>query len=119
MTAILYSLVNSHSASLLVPRGPHCFPPLPSTTLFRASVSVPAMQRWKRSSWRDACGRMRSRSEEHTSELQSPMYLVCRLLPEKQHPVKKGEWVRRTCNLVTQLRRDDVSTRRMLCVTCH
>src|SRR5437764_10922888 len=24
------------------------------------------------------------RSEEHTSELQSPMYLVCRLLPEKK-----------------------------------
>src|ERR1017187_97290 len=24
-----------------------------------------------------------ARSEEHTSELQSPMYLVCRLLPEK------------------------------------
>src|SRR5437879_11644333 len=31
------------------------------------------------------CG-ARSRSEEHTSELQSPMYLVCRLLLEK----KKG-----------------------------
>src|SRR6476469_1774792 len=29
----------------------------------------------------------RSRSEEHTSELQSPMYLVCRLLLE----TKKGE----------------------------
>src|SRR5436189_1124767 len=26
----------------------------------------------------------RSRSEEHTSELQSPMYLVCRLLLEKK-----------------------------------
>src|SRR5437762_5721701 len=26
-----------------------------------------------------------SRSEEHTSELQSPMYLVCRLLPEKKN----------------------------------
>src|SRR5437762_10106175 len=26
---------------------------------------------------------IRSRSEEHTSELQSPMYLVCRLLLEK------------------------------------
>src|SRR5437762_11106245 len=26
------------------------------------------------------------RSEEHTSELQSPMYLVCRLLLEKQKP---------------------------------
>src|ERR1017187_10851852 len=36
-----------------------------------------------------------SRSEEHTSELQSPMYLVCRLLLEKKkldtvgHPVLK------------------------------
>src|SRR5437879_9153028 len=27
---------------------------------------------------------MRQRSEEHTSELQSPMYLVCRLLLEKK-----------------------------------
>src|SRR5437879_10894601 len=27
---------------------------------------------------------MRKRSEEHTSELQSPMYLVCRLLLEKK-----------------------------------
>ena len=26
----------------------------------------------------------KSRSEEHTSELQSPMYLVCRLLLEKK-----------------------------------
>src|SRR5437879_7434507 len=29
-----------------------------------------------------------ARSEEHTSELQSPMYLVCRLLLEK----KTGQW---------------------------
>src|SRR5437762_10543119 len=29
-----------------------------------------------------------SRSEEHTSELQSPMYLVCRLLLEKKKVVK-------------------------------
>src|SRR5437762_4245356 len=29
---------------------------------------------------------IRSRSEEHTSELQSPMYLVCRLLLEKKKP---------------------------------
>src|SRR5437762_11392216 len=27
---------------------------------------------------------VRARSEEHTSELQSPMYLVCRLLLEKK-----------------------------------
>src|SRR5437879_9673518 len=30
-----------------------------------------------------------SRSEEHTSELQSPMYLVCRLLLEKKKNTKK------------------------------
>src|SRR5437879_7109683 len=30
-----------------------------------------------------------TRSEEHTSELQSPMYLVCRLLLEKKKKQKK------------------------------
>src|SRR5437879_11514440 len=33
---------------------------------------------------RDADGQENLRSEEHTSELQSPMYLVCRLLLEKK-----------------------------------
>src|SRR5437764_10878798 len=32
-----------------------------------------------------AAGMMNIRSEEHTSELQSPMYLVCRLLLEKKN----------------------------------
>src|SRR5437763_5536410 len=31
----------------------------------------------------------RVRSEEHTSELQSPMYLVCRLLLEKKKKIKE------------------------------
>src|SRR5437879_11456362 len=31
------------------------------------------------------CGEYLKRSEEHTSELQSPMYLVCRLLLEKKN----------------------------------
>src|SRR5437762_9032934 len=31
------------------------------------------------------------RSEEHTSELQSPMYLVCRLLLEKKKKKRKSE----------------------------
>src|SRR5437879_10514189 len=35
-----------------------------------------------------ACVLQSGRSEEHTSELQSPMYLVCRLLLEKK---KKNE----------------------------
>src|SRR5437762_13330252 len=33
-------------------------------------------------------GTRRRRSEEHTSELQSPMYLVCRLLLEKKKKQK-------------------------------
>src|SRR5437764_12258274 len=37
------------------------------------------------SSWPTSTpARWRGRSEEHTSELQSPMYLVCRLLLEKK-----------------------------------
>src|ERR1017187_7527108 len=32
---------------------------------------------------------VRPRSEEHTSELQSPMYLVCRLLLEKKHYLQR------------------------------
>src|SRR5437762_5149650 len=39
--------------------------------------AAPSTCSWSRS----AC---QSRSEEHTSELQSPMYLVCRLLLEKK-----------------------------------
>src|SRR3712207_7399609 len=35
----------------------------------------------------DACSR--ARSEEHTSELQSRQYLVCRLLLEKKTPTRK------------------------------
>src|SRR5437879_11639125 len=40
-----------------------------------------------RQRWRSICAGMRLRSEEHTSELQSPMYLVCRLLLEKKNHV--------------------------------
>src|SRR5437764_6964176 len=35
-------------------------------------------------------GQPLERSEEHTSELQSPMYLVCRLLLEKKKKKKKN-----------------------------
>src|SRR6476660_9969648 len=52
----------------------------PYTTLFRSDAL-----------WRRGCatrppslGGCRSRSEEHTSELQSPDHLVCRLLLEKK-----------------------------------
>src|SRR5256885_8789593 len=53
----------------------------PYTTLFRSTHSVPVIlfgtEFWKRLLNID-------RSEEHTSELQSPCNLVCRLLLEKK-----------------------------------
>src|SRR2546426_12666847 len=39
--------------------------------------------------WERDTGRRRSRSEEHTSELQSPCNLVCRLLLEKKKTITK------------------------------
>src|SRR6266581_2530129 len=51
----------------------------PYTTLFRS----PGRHRTGRSGWCPRPG-PRRRSEEHTSELQSPVHLVCRLLLEKK-----------------------------------
>src|SRR5437899_4354535 len=79
------------------------------TTLFRsrearASSPVRGLQAWQqcvvqrsfplaphRSRYPTRCGasgkdRCTTRSEEHTSELQSLRQLVCRLLPEKKNP---------------------------------
>src|SRR5690348_17936834 len=78
----------------------------PYTTLFRSTAAGRAPRAWTSSSpapssaartpasatWRRAAPGRReparptpsSRSEEHTSELQSPVHLVCRLLLEKK-----------------------------------
>src|SRR5256885_6941467 len=70
----------------------------PYTTLFRSKRLIQdglfdtqcqrrlAIARWRRPHYAPASsGRwLRSRSEEHTSELQSPCNLVCRLLLEKK-----------------------------------
>src|SRR3712207_9024243 len=77
----------------------------PYTTLFRSPVSscqcrvscttrppASSSAAWRDTSWRTARSTDRSeltflvseRSEEHTSELQSRQYLVCRLLLEKK-----------------------------------
>src|SRR5437764_4940746 len=56
----------------------------PYTTLFR-SRAPPGREGPGRGSYPFTAGR----SEEHTSELQSPMYLVCRLLLEKKKKKKK------------------------------
>src|SRR5437879_7655413 len=60
----------------------------PYTTLFR---SFWLSSYWGRRSYRVSFLRSGvGRSEEHTSELQSPMYLVCRLLLEKKK--KKNQY---------------------------
>src|SRR5437762_9334411 len=59
----------------------------PYTTLFRSSRCLD--QSAKRCSVNCPIDQLDSRSEEHTSELQSPMYLVCRLLLEKKKFVNR------------------------------
>src|SRR5690348_4619677 len=54
----------------------------PSAVPYPAVASAPALQ-WV-STWAPA----RRRSEEHTSELQSPVHLVCRLLLEKKKIIR-------------------------------
>src|SRR5258707_3322650 len=69
----------------------------PYTTLFRSLLAVVAgagaASLWqmggKNRAWR------RARSEEHTSELQSRQYLVCRLLLEKKQRQTRWQPTRR------------------------
>src|SRR5438876_4421557 len=58
----------------------------PYTTLFRSHPSrrPRPFRRWSRSLKTSPALRRTRRSEEHTSELQSPVHLVCRLLLEKK-----------------------------------
>src|SRR2546422_7822165 len=75
----------------------------PYTTLFRSVGGIRAPQvavvgdvgdlRRTRGR-RDLHDVVRNRSEEHTSELQSRLHLVCRLLLEKKKKTKRGPNVR-------------------------
>src|SRR2546422_8491546 len=62
----------------------------PYTTLFRSSAPIvfvtttPPGARWSRTSSMNSLVVRWNRSEEHTSELQSRLHLVCRLLLEKK-----------------------------------
>src|SRR6267143_2090846 len=52
----------------------------PYTTLFRSRAARPSPRPWLPRWWRCL-----TRSEEHTSELQSQFHLVCRLLLDKKN----------------------------------
>src|SRR2546427_7954283 len=71
----------------------------PYTTLFRSRTGPPEGLRdtsrgiRARGRRRAPCARFRgTRSEEHTSELQSQSNIVCRLLLEKKKYDEKAEW---------------------------
>src|SRR5258708_17581596 len=73
----------------------------PYTTLFRSAVLTSAQRADEVSLDRERqlfkqaianhCERVVRRSEEHTSELQSPDHLVCRLLLEKKKKIQQQE----------------------------
>src|SRR5437763_8542835 len=88
----------------------------PYTTLFRsrsvreagARQGIPPPRRQRAASGVLPALRGVRRSEEHTSELQSPMYLVCRLLLEK----KKKKIYLHSNKRVTKTRSDDQTAHR-------
>src|SRR5499425_3673824 len=73
----------SRSFFFLMIRRPPRSTLFPYTTLFRSQVPSRA-SRVLGARGKEAHHVRHVRSEEHTSELQSPMYLVCRLLLEKK-----------------------------------
>src|SRR2546425_6932827 len=62
----------------------------PYTTLFRSQVRLRARRREGRRHPHGRADGSGDRSEEHTSELQSLAYLVCRLLLEKKKKITKS-----------------------------
>src|SRR5258707_8699337 len=76
----------------------------PYTTLFRSCQAGLARPSVNGTPLRDAetpspvgAGRWSARSEEHTSELQSRQYLVCRLLLEKKKNAGNGGFIMPYC----------------------
>src|SRR5258708_14329812 len=83
----------------------------PYTTLFRSVAQFVGLERQTSRAGRDSVDHApAARSEEHTSELQSPDHLVCRLLLEKK---KKKTYRQVHLSIVFQQNVDQTS-----CVLC-
>src|SRR5438874_13295431 len=77
-TTEIYTLSLHDALPISCTNGPRKIPPRPRAA--RPASTIPAISA--------ACAGRRSRSEEHTSELQSRRDLVCRLLLEKKKKKK-------------------------------
>src|SRR3712207_7433102 len=84
-TTEIYTL-SLHDA---LPISKHPVPPISRDGPSESHQPGPAMSRWAQD--RSATNCSRNRSEEHTSELQSRQYLVCRLLLEKKKTLKQSQ----------------------------
>src|SRR3712207_7873173 len=78
-TTLFRSLPRNAARVTCPPRAPRNGRALPPRASFAAAAQEPTRRRAARQA-----ARRRARSEEHTSELQSRQYLVCRLLLEKK-----------------------------------
>src|SRR2546425_3746289 len=82
----------------------------PYTTLFRSVSSIPE-QVFPCHETDSQCIGKPSRSEEHTSELQSLAYLVCRLLLEKKKiPLFKRSAIQNRASTQSRHRREQTPT---------
>src|SRR5258708_13901435 len=77
----------------------------PYTTLFRSRRTRRGGPRMKILTLRLKNLNSLKRSEEHTSELQSPDHLVCRLLLEKKKKKKQYQFGVRTCRISAKMLR--------------
>src|SRR5256885_9112283 len=74
----------------------------PYTTLFRSPQHPVPAQRLREHAAQQRAGRQ-PRSEEHTSELQSPCNLVCRLLLEKKKGLTELIVLVASCGLIESI----------------
>src|SRR5258707_6325958 len=88
MTVRIFATVSIPASSVMVGGITARIQRLPSSSLGRNSV--PSRNPRLRHSTRNNAAMAAERSEEHTSELQSRQYLVCRLLLEKKKETQEA-----------------------------
>src|SRR5690348_17730897 len=91
----------------------------PYTTLFRSRPGASPRCRRPRRPGRPGrrhlgASRARARSEEHTSELQSPVHLVCRLLLEKKKKKKNKKKTTKKKNTISEIEHKRVRSKDLL-----